>query len=105
MKYIQIWIDRKNGTRLVQETYRDRQSEEALTYLYESDSFVLLARTVKWMPAATAWSFVDDPIAAANNAWDIAVGDRMEPVVVQMETGFMTFRIQKQVCRETPGGS
>lgn len=49
--------------------------------------------------------FVDDPIAAANNAWDIAVGDRMEPVVVQMETGFMTFRIQKQVCREIPGGS
>ncbi|MCA8054017.1 RHS repeat-associated core domain-containing protein [Burkholderia cepacia] len=33
-----------DGMRLVQETYHDRQGEEALTYLYESNSYVPLAR-------------------------------------------------------------
>ncbi|KVF66734.1 hypothetical protein WJ15_08010 [Burkholderia cepacia] len=41
--------------RLVQETYRDRQGEEALTYLYESNSYVPLAR-------------IDQGKAAANDA-------------------------------------
>ena len=41
--------------RLVQETYHDRQGEEALTYLYESNSYVPLAR-------------IDQGKAAANDA-------------------------------------
>ncbi|VWB21672.1 type IV secretion protein Rhs [Burkholderia aenigmatica] len=44
-----------DGMRLVQETYRDRQGEEALTYLYESNSYVPLAR-------------IDHGKAAANDA-------------------------------------
>ncbi|WP_081070194.1 RHS domain-containing protein [Burkholderia cepacia] len=44
-----------DGMRLVQETYRDRQGEEALTYLYESNSYVPLAR-------------IDQGKAAANDA-------------------------------------
>nr|WP_241017872.1 RHS repeat-associated core domain-containing protein [Burkholderia sp. Ac-20349] len=38
--------------RLVQETYHDRQGEEALTYLYESNSYVPLARIDQAAPAA-----------------------------------------------------
>uniref|UniRef100_UPI002ABE818B RHS repeat-associated core domain-containing protein n=1 Tax=Burkholderia cepacia TaxID=292 RepID=UPI002ABE818B len=37
---------------LVQETYHDRQGEEALTYLYESNSYVPLARIDQGKPAA-----------------------------------------------------
>ncbi|RQS25241.1 hypothetical protein DIE03_25890 [Burkholderia sp. Bp8992] len=44
-----------DGMRLVQETYHDRQGEEALTYLYESNSYVPLAR-------------IDQGKAAANDA-------------------------------------
>ncbi|WP_244105238.1 RHS repeat-associated core domain-containing protein [Burkholderia ambifaria] len=44
-----------DGMRLVQETYHDRQGEEALTYLYESNSYVPLAR-------------IDHGKAAANDA-------------------------------------
>ncbi|WP_322049655.1 hypothetical protein, partial [Paraburkholderia sp. J67] len=33
-----------DGMRLVQETYHDRRGEQALTYLYEPDSYVPLAR-------------------------------------------------------------
>ncbi|KWC74349.1 type IV secretion protein Rhs [Burkholderia cepacia] len=38
--------------RLVQETYHDRQGEEALTYLYEANSYVPLARIDQGKPAA-----------------------------------------------------
>jgi RHS repeat-associated protein len=38
--------------RLVQETYRDRRGVEALTYLYEPDSYVPLARIDHAAPAA-----------------------------------------------------
>ncbi|MDN7895059.1 RHS repeat-associated core domain-containing protein [Burkholderia cepacia] len=41
-----------DGMRLVQETYHDRQGEEALTYLYESNSYVPLARIDQGKPAA-----------------------------------------------------
>ncbi|MGT0250093.1 RHS repeat-associated core domain-containing protein [Burkholderia pyrrocinia] len=41
-----------DGMRLVQETYHDRQGEEALTYLYESNSYVPLARIDHGTPAA-----------------------------------------------------
>ncbi len=44
-----------DGMWLVQETYHDRQGEEALTYLYESNSYVPLAR-------------IDQGKAAANDA-------------------------------------
>ncbi|WP_244099751.1 RHS repeat-associated core domain-containing protein [Burkholderia ambifaria] len=44
-----------DGMRLVQETYHDRQGEEALTYLYESNSYVPLAR-------------IDQRASAANDA-------------------------------------
>ena len=44
-----------DGMRLVQETCHDRQDEEALTYLYESNSYVPLAR-------------IDQRKAAANDA-------------------------------------
>ncbi|RBL67462.1 type IV secretion protein Rhs, partial [Pseudomonas sp. MWU13-2625] len=40
------------GMRLVQETYHDRQGEEALTYLYEANSYVPLARIDQGKPAA-----------------------------------------------------
>ena len=39
--------------RLVQETYHDCQGEEALTYLYESNSYVPLARIDQGKAAAT----------------------------------------------------
>jgi RHS repeat-associated protein len=38
--------------RLIQETYHDRQGEEALTYLYEDGSYVPLARIDHHAPAA-----------------------------------------------------
>ncbi|WP_244110117.1 RHS repeat-associated core domain-containing protein [Burkholderia ambifaria] len=41
-----------DGMRLVQETYHDRQGEEALTYLYESNSYVPLARIDRGKAAA-----------------------------------------------------
>lgn len=41
-----------DGMRLVQETYHDRQGEEALTYLYEANSYVPLARIDQGKPAA-----------------------------------------------------
>ncbi|WP_185734619.1 RHS repeat-associated core domain-containing protein, partial [Burkholderia sp. Bp9031] len=41
-----------DGMRLVQETYHDRSGEEALTYLYEPDSYVPLARIDQGVPAA-----------------------------------------------------
>ncbi len=41
-----------DGMRLVQETYHDRQGEEALTYLYESNSYVPLARIDQGKPVA-----------------------------------------------------
>nr|WP_230957130.1 RHS repeat-associated core domain-containing protein [Burkholderia cepacia] len=44
-----------DGMRLVQETYHDRQGEEVLTYLYEANSYVPLAR-------------IDQGKAAANDA-------------------------------------
>ncbi len=44
-----------DGMRLVQETYHDRQGEEALTYLYESNSYAPLAR-------------IDQRASAANDA-------------------------------------
>ncbi|KVH32961.1 hypothetical protein WS88_22375 [Burkholderia cepacia] len=43
---------RWGGMRLVQETYHDRQGEEALTYLYEANSYVPLARIDQGKPAA-----------------------------------------------------
>ena len=42
-----------DGMRLVQETYHDCQGEEALTYLYESNSYVPLARIDQGKAAAT----------------------------------------------------
>ncbi|RQT48024.1 hypothetical protein DF046_26200 [Burkholderia cepacia] len=41
-----------DGMRLVQETYHDRQGEEALTYLYEANSYVPLARIDQGKQAA-----------------------------------------------------
>ncbi len=41
-----------DGMRLVQETYHDRQGEEALTYLYEANSYVPLARIDQGKPVA-----------------------------------------------------
>ncbi|MGF6642282.1 RHS repeat-associated protein [Paraburkholderia sp. GAS82] len=41
-----------DGMRLIQETYHDRQGEEALTYLYEDGSYVPLARIDHHAPAA-----------------------------------------------------
>ncbi|WP_408588576.1 RHS repeat-associated core domain-containing protein [Paraburkholderia bannensis] len=41
-----------DGMRLVQETYHDRRGVEALTYLYEPDSYVPLARIDHAAPAA-----------------------------------------------------
>jgi hypothetical protein len=41
-----------DGMRLVQETYHDRQGEEALTYLYESSSYAPLALADHHPPAA-----------------------------------------------------
>ncbi|MBN3787292.1 type IV secretion protein Rhs [Burkholderia sp. Ac-20353] len=41
-----------DGMRLVQETYHDRQGTDALTYLYESDGYVPLARIDHAGPAA-----------------------------------------------------
>ncbi|NTY35915.1 RHS repeat-associated core domain-containing protein [Burkholderia diffusa] len=41
-----------DGMRLVQETYHDRSGEEALTYLYEPNSYVPLARIDQGAPAA-----------------------------------------------------
>ncbi|HIH2744404.1 RHS domain-containing protein [Burkholderia aenigmatica] len=41
-----------DGMRLVQEIYHDRLGEEALTYLYEPDSYVPLARIDQATPAA-----------------------------------------------------
>nr|WP_254614970.1 RHS repeat-associated core domain-containing protein [Burkholderia pyrrocinia] len=41
-----------DGMRLVQERYHDRNGEEALTYLYEPDSYVPLARIDHGVPAA-----------------------------------------------------
>ncbi|WP_319002075.1 RHS repeat-associated core domain-containing protein [Burkholderia cepacia] len=43
---------RWGGMRLVRETYHDRQGEEALTYLYEANSYVPLARIDQGKPAA-----------------------------------------------------
>ncbi|KWF91423.1 hypothetical protein WL94_13650 [Burkholderia cepacia] len=43
---------RWGGMRLVRETYHDRQGEEALTYLYETNSYVPLARIDHGTPAA-----------------------------------------------------
>nr|WP_230945737.1 RHS repeat-associated core domain-containing protein [Burkholderia cepacia] len=40
------------GMRLVQETYHDRRGEETLTYLYEVNSYVPLARIDQGKPAA-----------------------------------------------------
>ena len=41
-----------DGMRLLEETYHDRLGEEALTYLYEPDSYVPLARIDHAVPAA-----------------------------------------------------
>jgi uncharacterized protein RhaS with RHS repeats len=41
-----------DGMRLVQETYHDRRGLEALTYLYEPDSYVPLARIDHAAPSA-----------------------------------------------------
>ncbi|WP_257139683.1 RHS repeat domain-containing protein [Burkholderia sp. MSMB1826] len=41
-----------DGMRLVQETYHDRRGEEALTYLYEANSYAPLARIDHTAPAA-----------------------------------------------------
>jgi hypothetical protein len=49
--------------------------------------------------------FVDDPIATANNAWDIAVGDRPESVVGSNGNGIYDVPYPEVGLQGDSGGS